>query len=370
MGVFVVKAKKANFRVFIEEWKPTRKIITVRPENYPTYNLNHLMSFEQAKAAAKEYNLKTNSQKRRDAKVTAQTQTNALLNSFALPEHLAIGFAEELRQEYRHNPDRLSTLEQHWKSAQLMLFHLKLDYTQFFDNRFKIFNYYEKKFWSADYIKRITKILNQWGSYCARQKRTYFEPIPKIGIHMQKIVQKREGKTNIRKPATPLSWIELKNLRTRFENENLTLQWNWLFIGLFFGLRPSEIDSLTEQNKYRIEHNNTLNVDVLYVYQNKLKNLAESRRWKVIPINEPEQVEALGFIKAGKLKRPLNKTLKRLFETKGIDTYSPRKAFTDLMLDRNYELEDISTFLGHTSIETTWRHYKNKLAFKLPKKIA
>lgn len=367
MGVFIVKAKKSNFRVVYEEWSP-RNTFTVKPENYPTYNINSGMTYEQADSAAKEYNLKDGLNKSKQAKIIAAIQDKKLLNDFSLPQYLVENFIKELRNEYSHNPDRLETLMQHWKSAQLMIASIKKDYTQFFESRFEIFNYYESKCWSADYIKRITKMTNLWGSFCARKKGTYFEPIPKIGIRMQQIVKKRDLKKDIRQSATPLQWDELRNLKTRFYNEDLNLQWNWLYIGMFFGLRPSEIDGLKNIKNYRIEFDIQNNVDVLYVYQNKLKNLAENKRWKIIPLVESEQKQGLELIKNSEFKRPLNKTLKRLFSTKGIDTYSPRKGFTDLMLNRGYQLEDISTFLGHTSIETTWRHYKNKLSFKLPKK--
>ncbi len=202
-----------------------------------------------------------------------------------------------------------------------MIASIKKDYTQFFESRFEIFNYYESKCWSADYIKRITKMTNLWGSFCARKKGTYFEPIPKIGIRMQQIVKKRDLKKDIRQSAMPLQWDELRNLKTRFYNENLNLQWNWLYIGMFFGLRPSEIDSLKNTKNYRIEFDSQNDVEVIYVYQNKLKNLAENKRWKIIPLVESEQKQALEFIKSTEFKRPLNKTLKRLFSTKGIDTY-------------------------------------------------
>lgn len=367
MGVFVFKAKKSNFRVILEEWTP-RRTLTVKPENYPTYNITDRMSYEQAKSAAQEYNLKDNLKKKKEASVVERIQQNSLLNEFSLPLYLVDAFITELQSEYSHNPDRLETLMQHWKSAQQMIALLKIEYTQFFESRFDIFKYYENKCWSADYIKRITKISNQWGSFCARKKGTYFEPIPKIGIRIQQIIKKRDTKKDIRQAATPLKWDELRNLKTSFYNESLNLHWNWLFIGMFFGLRPSEIDSLSNVKNYRIEFDEQNQTEVIYVYQNKLKNLSEKKRWKVIPINEAEQKEALEFIKNKKFKRPLTKTLKRLFKTKGIDTYSPRKGFTDLMLNRGYQLEDISTFLGHRSIDTTWKFYKDKLSFKLPKK--
>ena len=353
--------------MYLEKWSPSRTRVTIKSINYPTYGINDLMNFAQARAAAKEYNLKENKQKSRDAKNLIQFQNMKLNNDFSLPANLVSAFCEELHAEYKNNPDRLRTLEQHWKTSKVMILKINLCYNDFYNKRFSIFEYYESKYWSADYIKRITKITNRWGFFCARRNGAFFEPIPKIGIRIQQIVKNRETKSDIRRAATPLLWSELKILRSTFENEELTKHWNWMYIGLFFGLRPSEIDSLIDTTRYRIEYNTENKVQVLLVYQNKLKNLAEYKRWKIIPIVEVEQIEALMFIKACEFKRPLNKTLKRLFKTTGIDSYSPRKGFTDLFLSRDYQLEDISTFLGHTSIETTWRHYKNKLAFKLPK---
>lgn len=31
-----------------------------------------------------------------------------------------------------------------------------------------------------------------------------------------------------------------------------------------------------------------------------------------------------------------------------------------MMLDKGQKIEDISQWLGHTSLDTTWAHYKNK----------
>jgi len=51
---------------------------------------------------------------------------------------------------------------------------------------------------------------------------------------------------------------------------------------------------------------------LLFIYQNKLKNLPENRRWKIIPVFKPEQVEVLKIIQSGEFKKPLKKTLNRL----------------------------------------------------------
>ena len=372
MGIFAYKTK-IGFGVVLEHWTPHRSTKKLDTRNYPTYGLTETMTFEQADEQAKAYNQETKIKKRKEVQFTMDIQDKSYLNDKSLPEKLVSAFQEELEKEYKDNEERLDTILQHWTSAKKLLGKNKIDYTEFYDKRFDIFKYYEQKCWSADYIKRISKILNKWGSFCARKRGNFFEPIPKIGIRFNKIAEARENKTDIRRPATPLNWIDLKNLKTTFETEKLTEHWNWLFVGLFFGLRPSEIENLkkikdkkTKEKFYKIEFDKTNKINVLFVYQNKLINLPENKRWKIIPIFEPEQTEALKIIESGEFKKPLNKTLKRLFKIEGIEAYSPRKGFTDLMLERKYQLEDISTFLGHSSIETTWRHYKNKFAYKLP----
>ena len=375
MGIFPYKTKK-GFSVILETWTPSRRTRKLATTNYPTYGLTEHMSLEQAKVVAKDYNTGEAFKKQLNAQITIQAQANYYLNDKSLPEFLTEAFSLELKKEYKGNEQRLKTIEQHWLACRVMLTVLKIDYTEFHDKRFEIFNYYETKLWSADYIKRITKITNKWGSFCARKRGTFFEAIPKIGIRFNQIAEARRNNPDIRKPATPLNWIDLNNLKTTFENENLIKQWNWLYVGLFFGLRPSEIESLKKDKQpnknekfYRIEPDTQNKIDVLFVYQNKLKNLPESKRWKIIPIYEKEQIEAWSIIQSGAFQKPLNKTLKRLFRIEDIGAYSPRKGFTDLMLERKYELEDISTFLGHTSIEMTWRHYKNKFAYQLPEKM-
>ena len=58
-------------------------------------------------------------------------------------------------------------------------------------------------------------------------------------------------------------------------------------------------------------------------------------------------------------QRPHPKTVRKHLEA-NITLYGGRKGFTDLMLARGQKLEDISLWLGHRNITTTWKHYKDK----------
>ncbi len=94
-------------------------------------------------------------------------------------------------------------------------------------------------------------------------------------------------------------------------------------------------------------------VKVLNVYQSKLQLVAESKRWKKIPIIFDEQDQCLQIIFSGGFRRPLHKTVRKHCG-KGIKLYGGRKAFVDVMLDKDQKIEDISQWLGYTSLGTTW----------------
>jgi integrase len=90
--------------------------------------------------------------------------------------------------------------------------------------------------------------------------------------------------------------------------------------------------------------------------------MLRERRWKPIPVIYPEQEIALEFLSGERLVRPCLKTLQKYAGNSKIGLYGGRKGFTDLMLSLGQKIEDISIWMGHTSIEVTWRYYKNKRA--------
>jgi len=53
----------------------------------------------------------------------------------------------------------------------------------------------------------------------------------------------------------------------------------------------------------------------------------------------------------------------RQYFSKDIDLYGGRKGFTDLMLSRGNTIENISIWMGHSTLDRTWRSYKQKQNF-------
>lgn len=369
MGLAIYKTKK-SFRATFESFTPVRKTVTIEPNEYHAYGLKSDMTFAEAQAAAKLYRNKLKIERDKAQKAVKHQQKKKAVDTVYLPNNLTEGFMHELEVMYKNNLERLETVLQHWTSAQKIIEQIEQTPDKFFENRFAIYAYFKEKAWSPDYMKRITKILNQWGGYYGRKTGKFFEEIPRIsGSWKEDVLDAREEKDNVRLPAKPLEWTDLQNSETEFKNAGLETKWNWLFIAFHFGLRPSEVDSLKITKNFKIEIDTTNKIQVLRVYQSKLKMMAKDYRWKTIPVHSKRQKKAIEFIKAGQFERPLTKSIRRIIG-EGFDTYSPRKGFTDLMLNEGWDLEDISVFMGHSSIETTWRHYKNKMTFKMPKRAA
>jgi integrase len=364
---FLVRPTAKGFRVIEETYTPEHKLKTVPETAWKALGFNPDMSVAEAKARAKQITAQSGIDSK---KIVGATRRLALLQTEAsayLPAADVVRFEAELHDMYADNPYRLEITLRYWKAAQLAILELAVDPKDFRHASHRLLNYFKTKHWSHDYIKRITRVLNLWGSSVSRHRGSHYDPIPNLDSRqVQRINDSREDVEGVRGPAEPLVWMRLKNARDKFESEGLLAQWNWLVIATWFGLRPLEVDNLKKAKFWRVIYSDEHECDVLEVYQTKLTNLPRDKRWKPIAIFLKEQREAFALIGEGNFVRPLHKTLRRLFG-EGIQPSSPRKAFTDLMLEKDVDIESVSTFLGHHSIDMTWRHYKSRMRFKLPK---
>lgn len=128
---------------------------------------------------------------------------------------------------------------------------------------------------------------------------------------------------------------------------------------MWAGLRPSEIDRLKQPENFmvkRVPNGPT----VLWVYQEKLVALPPWERWKLIPLISKQQKRISKIVRIGDFARPCVKTVRKYFGER-VGLYGGRKGFTDLMLNQGFRLEEVSAWMGHTSIERTWRSYRNRL---------
>jgi hypothetical protein len=365
---YLVRPTSKGFRVIQEvRVDGKKKVLTVPPIAYERLGFNKDMTVDEAKVRARQLNLQSDLESKKVANTARRVELMKTEASAYLLASDVSRFELELAEIYSDNPYRHEITLRYWRAAQLAILELAIDPKDFKASSFRFVNYFKKKKWSQDYIKKVSRILNLWGVSVSRHRGTLFEPLPKLdSIQVQKINDAREDAEGVRRAAAPLMWHELNQKKDKFESEGLKPHWNWLFIATWFGLRPNEVDNLKKSSKFwYVKYDTELRVQVLWVYQSKLIRLAKDQRWKPIPVFFPEQKKALELIHNKEFQRPLNKTLHRIFN-EDIQVASPRKAFTDFMLELGFDLADISTFLGHQKIDMTWRHYKNRKRFKLP----
>ena len=248
-----------------------------------------------------------------------------------------------------------------WKAAQNMIVSVGIEPSDWFYSHHAIYDYFYDKKFSLSYIQAILKFVNLWGFFFCKKTGRPFLPVPNPrGYERQRLAEVYYSKTEKgRRASKPLSSECLASAKDKMKQESF----NWLSLTVWFGLRPQEVDNLKDSELWRIEKRAD-GLSVLWVFQTKIITLPKEERWKPIPILYDEQKFALRIIEAQNFKRPLVKTVhKHLGE--GIDLYGGRKAFTDLMLSRGNTLENISVWMGHSTISRTWKNYKSRTEYHL-----
>lgn len=296
-------------------------------------------------------------------KAAKHLKTIITLDGTLFPQSEIDAFLNKLKEENQGSENHLQKLGSHFKYIQRMCRTLQILPPDYSENSNRIYSYFAKTRISPNYARRIVSLLNRWGKFSSKRLGMYWDPVnvPKgnalsnIADEQQKKVGK-ETELGVRTESLPLSPILLEQAKHNLKLE----QYNWLKLTIWLGLRPEEVDQLKRSNTFKIENSIDHGIQVLSIYQSKLRSIAKEKRWKHIPIFLSEQMECLEIIKSKDFRRPLHKTIRK-YVKKGVTLYGGRKGFVDLMMAKNQKLEDISMWLGHTDISTTWKHYKNKL---------
>jgi len=248
-----------------------------------------------------------------------------------------------------------------WQAAQRMIAAVGVEPSDWFYHTLDINDYFHQRKYSVRYIHSTLKMANLWGFFICRKMGRPFLPIPiPRGYERQRLIQAYyEKERKSRQPSRPLA-PEL--LKSRYRNLNRG-NYHWLLLSVWFGLRPQEVDNLRDDKMWSVEKLGN-GRRVLWVFQTKIIALPIEDRWKPIPILFSEQEFAVRILKEKSFKRPIMKTMRKHFG-KGIDLYAGRKGFADLMLAKGHSLENISVWMGHSTLERTWKSYKDRRRYHL-----
>lgn len=370
---------RTTWGVIFEEWKNNeRHDRRVRKHELLSHGFRPDMTVEEAKAWAASQNAKEGIEKRDQRKhlaAQARLEKTKRIECAYLPP----GDCEEFettklyRRFARNNPDsqRYKKIMSHWRYVQTMIAELTgkgiaTDPQRWAEDTEDFYNYFAAKKTSPSYAIKVIRILNMWGAFYGRKHGMMVEAVecPR-GFNRSEIEDAYIGAKGRGTESDPLTPEMLENCKSKL---TVSGQYEWLFVGCWLGLRPSEIDKLADRDSWDTYYDAKSRVNVLRIYQGKLKNVSRDKRFKLIPIVYPEQKKALAMIQKGGLDRPLGKTLHKVFKGH-VTLYGPRKGFFDTMVDRGEDPRDVSDWLGHRSDETTRRHYQNKqiVRFKGPK---
>lgn len=349
MATFFVRWKRKTWSLLKQEYVNGKSLQTTVPRDlYKSFGFNPEWSLEEAKKRVRQLNGKGKIDRLKAISAARNHNFKAITESVFVDVETASDFQGHLlSSSFAANDKKIIS---HWKTVVDLIKTLSLEPREFSLNSNRIFKLLMERRYSIDYVTKLIRIMNLWGSFLARKQNFHFDPIITPRGHIREklheaYLSKPENRAGGATPLTP-------KLLNKYESRFLPGQFEWMFVSLWFGLRPKEVTGDWKLSKDD-------DVDVLHIYQSKLTSVKKELRWKLIPVLYPEQKRALSMLKLGGLKRPLLKTITAIFG-EGYGLYSGRKGFTDLMLDLGQEIDAISAWLGHQSLDMTWKRYKNR----------
>jgi integrase len=336
----------------------------VPPEAYASLGIRKSMTLDEVKARVAQINKEKRLEKKKVVAAVGNLKEMEIIESVYLPKDRAEGFRDWLIENHGIKGRSRKKILSHWRCVQRLIKATQLLPEQYHSNKKKILNHLIKQNYSLDYSKKVLRILNQYGAFVSEDQGRFYRPIGKLTPTEANRIRDGcfESKT-YQGPSDALTPRQLESQKDKLK----PAQYRWLVLAVWFGLRPKEVDALNANDNKKLfdivtKVINGKPIQVLCIYQSKLTAVKREDRWKYIPAFHDSQIEALKLVGEG-LQRPLNKTLKKLFGGQ-TTCYSGRKGFTDLMQSNGQKLEDISLWLGHRSIEMTWKHYKDKKAIQ------
>ncbi len=348
-----------NWRLIVEDHTSgTRVCRYPRRDEYIRYGLDPDAKYDRAKEQLKRVRAANELERNlvRRSKISSRLKLEALKENVFLPASLYVGFLTWL-QDRRLWDGIPPKVESHLRCMRKLILDLEIDPSEWPNQPEKIFRWFRGQKLSLSTIEKVLPLLNDYGYFYCREYKKPFLPV----AAPRGEVARRIEDTNLDSrgvdahESSPLTPRLLEKLKVLPEE-----QYRWVRYSLYFGLRPSEVDALTQKNrdktwKVTVDKGR---IPILHLYQTKLTKIARDRRWKRIPAILPEQVRALDEIKRGEqTKRPYPKIIQKHLG-QGFGTYMGRKGFEKLMREHGQKNENISRWFGHQDVRTTERNYR------------
>jgi hypothetical protein len=233
-------------------------------------------------------------------------EEEAALSAFVTDEE---GFKEWVNRTQRSANFASSKFTSHWRATKRMLAELKIGPPEWEENKRLFYRYFAENNFAPSYAVKILRCLNLYGKFYAKKFKAFVDRVPQpSGYDLSDVADAYFEKRPNGGASSPLKPTHLVKLEAQLSTE----QYNWMYLSFWCGLRPHEVNSLHKKSAYRWEKKE--GVDILCVYQSKLKKLARDKRWKKIPLVEPEQACVKALVESGQFYKPLVKTLQRILD--------------------------------------------------------
>lgn len=254
-------------------------------------------------------------------------------------------------------PDPTKKIAGMWMQVQRLVVGVALDPSDWALEPTQVHKWVASQGWSKDYAKRVIKMASKYGHLYCRLRGAPFSPIPKLPSGFLNTMEDAFERAGKDKTSLPLQLEQLSEVTKRCPGPEA----EWVRVSFWFGLRPEEMDLLNGPNVVGGELMWQVANDVLTIYQPKLEGKTRAHnRYKHIPAWRPEQLALInklgnqGYV----LKRPTRWRVRKCFP-KGVTLWGPRKGFTSLMDRLGQPIDKISRWLGHRSVSTTERWYRD-----------
>nr|BFD65109.1 hypothetical protein HAGR004_01310 [Bdellovibrio sp. HAGR004] len=380
-GSYYARKSGKNWYLMIETYLDGKR--SQRPVDQARYHdlgFSKTMTLEQARARVREVN-KLDRQKKSEyrAKIFSakRAEWQKSIDKIYFPPEILESFLQDIKDTPKIKTKYLNRLVRCFEVVTEMIpKHVQAQPHQYNSSIKKIVNYFCKQKYSISYSSDIIMVMNMWAKHYAKHKGVYADLIEKMAPAYREAIKDAHDtkEESIRKRALPITRDEIENMRSQISklNHEEMSYCRWVVASWLFGLRPSELDRfvLGDQGEDRVLLEN--GVKCINVKQTKTVNKSGFRHgYKKIPILSKEQEDALEEILTKPTRRPhpdwMDKKLRikdKKYRPQGhkFDCYSGRKGFIDLMLSPEYnqKLENISVYLGHSSVTTSYVHYKDK----------
>jgi hypothetical protein len=260
--------------------------------------------------------------------------------------------------KFENKISRKQNMMSHWRSAKRAIRFVKLHGWEFRRYPEKFYDYWRSESTSPSYVKKMIRILNDWGQFVSDEMNHEFSKMKgPSGADLTPIAKAYYKLRPRGNESYPVSYDQLKEAKDKLRIDN----YNWIYLTIWLGLRPEEVDYL-KQEYHMVTQGEVTAIDV---FQPKLINQPEHKQWKLIPLLYLEQRIALQIIEAGNYKRPLVKTMERVFGD-GFKLYAGRKGFEHQMIEvKGHEIETVAAWMGHQKIQTLWDKYRNRRKIRI-----